>query len=156
MLDILALFWDTAEQVPLQDKNACFLEQVYERVDDIFEETKRKKQAKKYARMLKLDQNCRHVSYETPLSETEGKTLLETLGHDHDHNDAVRAFEQIVDVPNLTEMEHEVLRAFYVENRSLDDIATTHGKQREKVRQLLEKAHRKLRHELNTQKLELT
>lgn len=54
----------------------------------------------------------------------------------------------------LTEREEEILRLYYEMQLSLDDIAELHCVTRERVRQIILKALRKLRHPSRSRKLE--
>jgi len=137
-------------------------EQHYERrpsVDELSERTDLPKE--------KIDEalnavNSRHVSVDAPLSDSEEGSLLDLLVN----NDSPMADRQLVleslheeietALKTLSDRERYIVEAYYGINqpeRTLEEIAVNQGLTRERVRQLKEKAIRKLRSCALSQKL---
>lgn len=100
----------------------------------------------------------RHVSVDAPFSEGEDGGLLDVLVNDN----TPMADQQLVQeslkaeinsvLQSLNERERNVIEAFYGINRpemTLDEIGTLYGLTRERVRQIKEKAIRRLRNNTN-------
>lgn len=100
----------------------------------------------------------RHVSVDAPFSEGEDGGLLDVLVNDN----TPMADQQLVQeslkaeinsvLQSLNERERNVIEAFYGINRpemTLDEIGTQYGLTRERVRQIKEKAIRRLRNNTN-------
>lgn len=100
----------------------------------------------------------RHVSVDAPFSEGEDGGLLDVLVNDN----TPMADQQLVQeslkaeinsvLQSLNERERNVIEAFYGINRpemTLDEIGTKYGLTRERVRQIKEKAIRRLRNNTN-------
>ena len=102
--------------------------------------------------------NGRHVSVDAPFVDGEDNSLLDVLPN----NDAAMADNQLVQeslrdeisraLKTLNERERNIVEAFFGINQSemtLEEIGDKYGLTRERVRQIKEKAIRRLRH--NTQ-----
>ncbi|MBQ7870478.1 MAG: RNA polymerase sigma factor RpoD/SigA [Prevotella sp.] len=100
----------------------------------------------------------RHLSVDAPFSEGEDGGLLDVLVNDN----TPMADQQLVQeslkaeinnvLQSLNERERNVIEAFYGINRpemTLDEIGTKYGLTRERVRQIKEKAIRRLRNNTN-------
>lgn len=99
----------------------------------------------------------RHVSVDAPFREGEENNLLDVLSSDGDtpHTDAILMRESLIkeierSLTTLSEREREVIKLFYGIGRkqgmTLDEIGAMYDLTRERVRQLKEKAIRRLRH----------
>ncbi len=101
-----------------------------------------------------LRSSGRHVSVDAPLADGEESSLLDVLAND----DAPQADRQLVieslrseissALQMLTERERKVVEAFYGINQqemTLEEIGVKYGLTRERVRQIKEKAIRRLR-----------
>ena len=96
----------------------------------------------------------RHVSVDAPFSEGEDNSLLDVIENtDAPMADRGLVLESLHDeilraLSALTEREHNVVTAFYGIDQpemTLDEIGDKYGLSRERVRQIKEKAIRKLR-----------
>ena len=126
----------------------------------------REPSAEELAEMLDMDLeevsatlgiSARHVSMDTPLSEGEDNTLLDVLENpnaektdgDLDHRESLKT-EIDRSLKTLTERQKEVICFFFgigVDHpMSLEDIGEKFNLTRERVRQIKEKAIRRLRH----------
>ena len=104
-----------------------------------------------------LNSNTRHVSMDAPFADDEGSSLLDVLVNDNSPmadrelvNDSLKAeINQTLKV--LSDRERQIVEAFFGINQpdmTLEEIGSRFGLTRERVRQIKEKAIRKLR--LNT------
>ena len=119
-------------------------------VDEIAEKTELPHEKVDEAMMI----NSRHVSVDAPFVEGEENSLLDVLVND----DAPMADRQLVVeslraeigdmLKTLTERERRVVKAFYgigEPELTLEEIGNKYGLTRERVRQIKEKAIRRLR-----------
>ncbi|MGB0404406.1 MAG: sigma-70 family RNA polymerase sigma factor [Salibacteraceae bacterium] len=98
----------------------------------------------------------RHVSVDAPLREGEDFTMIDLMSNKGDvKTDSILMHESLVQeiersLTTLSEREREVIRMFYgigkKQGLTLDEIADVFDLTRERVRQLKEKAIRRLRH----------
>lgn len=99
--------------------------------------------------------NSRHVSVDAPFAEGEGNSLLDVLPN----NDSPMADKKLVmeslreeinrALQTLNERERNIIEAFFGINQqemTLEEIGDKYGLTRERVRQIKEKAIRRLRH----------
>lgn len=97
----------------------------------------------------------RHISVDAPLVEGEESTLIEVL----ENTDSPRADADLIKeslkkeidraLATLTERERDIIRMFFgigCQERTLEEIGERFGLTRERVRQIKEKAIRRLRH----------
>ncbi len=97
----------------------------------------------------------RHVSVDAPFQEGEDNSLLDVI----ENNDSPKADKQLIKeslskeidraLATLTERERDILRYFFgigVVEMTLEEIGDSFGLTRERVRQIKEKAIRRLRH----------
>lgn len=99
----------------------------------------------------------RHRSLDAPLGEDSGDNSLFDLIHDESRampdegviNDSLQEQVEVM-LSGLDEREAEILRLYYgigrEESLTLDEIGECYGLTRERVRQIKEKALRRLRH----------
>lgn len=99
--------------------------------------------------------NSRHVSMDAPIADGEDSSMIDFLAGDSSNTDKELAIESLkVEVSRilklLTDKEQKVLRAFFGIDGSpemtLDEIGEKYNLTRERVRQIKEKALRRLRH----------
>lgn len=99
--------------------------------------------------------NSRHVSMDAPIADGEDSSMIDFLAGDSSNTDRELAIESLkAEVSRilklLTDKEQEVLRAFFGIDGSpemtLDEIGEKYNLTRERVRQIKEKALRRLRH----------
>ena len=99
--------------------------------------------------------NSRHVSMDAPIADGEDSSLIDFLSGDSSNTDRELAIESLkAEVSRilklLTDKEQKVLRAFFGIDGSpemtLDEIGEKYNLTRERVRQIKEKALRRLRH----------
>ena len=99
--------------------------------------------------------NSRHVSMDAPIADGEDSSLIDFLAGDSSNTDRELAIESLkAEVSRilklLTDKEQKVLRAFFGIDGSpemtLDEIGEKYNLTRERVRQIKEKALRRLRH----------
>lgn len=99
--------------------------------------------------------NSRHVSMDAPIAEGEDSSMIDFLSGDSSNTDRELAIESLkAEVSRilklLTDKEQKVLRAFFGIDGSpemtLDEIGEKYNLTRERVRQIKEKALRRLRH----------
>lgn len=99
--------------------------------------------------------NSRHVSMDAPIADGEDSSLIDFLSGDSSNTDRELAIESLkAEVSHilklLTDKEQKVLRAFFGIDGSpemtLDEIGEKYNLTRERVRQIKEKALRRLRH----------
>lgn len=99
--------------------------------------------------------NSRHVSMDAPIADGEDSSMIDFLSGDSSNTDRELAIESLkVEVSRilklLTDKEQKVLRAFFGIDGSpemtLDEIGEKYNLTRERVRQIKEKALRRLRH----------
>lgn len=99
--------------------------------------------------------NSRHVSMDAPIAEGEDSSMIDFLPGDSSNTDRELAIESLkAEVSRilklLTDKEQKVLRAFFGIDGSpemtLDEIGEKYNLTRERVRQIKEKALRRLRH----------
>ncbi len=99
--------------------------------------------------------NSRHVSMDAPSADGEDSSLIDFLSGDSSNTDRELAIESLkAEVSRilklLTDKEQKVLRAFFGIDGSpemtLDEIGEKYNLTRERVRQIKEKALRRLRH----------
>ncbi len=110
--------------------------------------------AEKVADSLKV--SGRHVSVDAPFTEDDSSSLLDVMVNDDSPNaDTSLLNESLVQeiersLSTLTEKEREVIRLFYgigmKHGLTLEEIGDRFGLTRERVRQIKEKAIRRLRH----------
>ena len=129
-------------------------EQVHERkpsVDEIAERVDLPED--KIADAMKA--NSRHVSMDAPIADGEDSSMIDFLAGDSSNTDRELAIESLkAEVSRilklLTDKEQKVLRAFFGIDGSpemtLDEIGEKYNLTRERVRQIKEKALRRLRH----------
>ena len=100
----------------------------------------------------------RHVSVDAPFSEGEDGGLLDVLVNDNtpmaDQQLVLESLKAEINsvLQSLSERERNIIEAFYGINRpemTLDEIGTKYGLTRERVRQIKEKAIRRLRNNTN-------
>ena len=99
--------------------------------------------------------NSRHVSMDAPIADGEDSSMIDFLSGDSSNTDRELAIESLkAEVSRilklLTDKEQKVLRAFFGIDGSpemtLDEIGEQYNLTRERVRQIKEKALRRLRH----------
>ena len=99
--------------------------------------------------------NSRHVSMDAPIADGEDSSMIDFLAGDSSNTDRELAIESLkAEVSRilklLTDKEQKVLRAFFGIDGSpemtLDEIGEKYNLTRERVRQIKEKALRRLRH----------
>lgn len=99
--------------------------------------------------------NSRHVSMDAPIADGEDSSMIDFLSGDSSNTDRKLAIESLkAEVSRilklLTDKEQKVLRAFFGIDGSpemtLDEIGEKYNLTRERVRQIKEKALRRLRH----------
>lgn len=99
--------------------------------------------------------NSRHVSMDAPIADGEDGSMIDFLSGDSSNTDRELAIESLkAEVSRilklLTDKEQKVLRAFFGIDGSpemtLDEIGEKYNLTRERVRQIKEKALRRLRH----------
>lgn len=99
--------------------------------------------------------NSRHVSMDAPIADGEDSSIIDFLAGDSSNTDRELAIESLkAEVSRilklLTDKEQKVLRAFFGIDGSpemtLDEIGEKYNLTRERVRQIKEKALRRLRH----------
>lgn len=99
--------------------------------------------------------NSRHVSMDAPIADGEDSSIIDFLSGDSSNTDRELAIESLkAEVSRilklLTDKEQKVLRAFFGIDGSpemtLDEIGEKYNLTRERVRQIKEKALRRLRH----------
>lgn len=99
--------------------------------------------------------NSRHVSMDAPIADGEDSSLIDFLSGDSSNTDRELAIESLkAEVSRilklLTDKEQKVLRAFFGIDGSpemtLDEIGEKYNLTRERVRQIKDKALRRLRH----------
>lgn len=99
--------------------------------------------------------NSRHVSMDAPIADGEDSSMIDFLSGDSSYTDRELAIESLkAEVSRilklLTDKEQKVLRAFFGIDGSpemtLDEIGEKYNLTRERVRQIKEKALRRLRH----------
>lgn len=99
--------------------------------------------------------NSRHVSMDAPIADGEDSSMIDFLAGDSSNTDRELAIESLkAEVSRilklLTDKEQKVLRAFFGIDGSpemtLDEIGEKYNLSRERVRQIKEKALRRLRH----------
>ena len=99
--------------------------------------------------------NSRHVSMDAPIADGEHSSMIDFLAGDSSNTDKELAIESLkAEVSRilklLTDKEQKVLRAFFGIDGSpemtLDEIGEKYNLTRERVRQIKEKALRRLRH----------
>ena len=99
--------------------------------------------------------NSRHVSMDAPIADGEDSSMIDFLTGDSSNTDRELAIESLkAEVSRilklLTDKEQKVLRAFFGIDGSpemtLDEIGEKYNLTRERVRQIKEKALRRLRH----------
>ena len=99
--------------------------------------------------------NSRHVSMDAPIADGEDSSLIDFLSGDSSNTDRELAIESLkAEVSRilklLSDKEQKVLRAFFGIDGSpemtLDEIGEKYNLTRERVRQIKEKALRRLRH----------
>lgn len=99
--------------------------------------------------------NSRHVSMDAPIADGEDSSMIDFLAGDSSNTDrelAIESFKAEVSriLKLLTDKEQKVLRAFFGIDGSpemtLDEIGEKYNLTRERVRQIKEKALRRLRH----------
>ena len=99
--------------------------------------------------------NSRHVSLDAPIADGEDSSMIDFLSGDSSNTDRELAIESLkAEVSRilklLTDKEQKVLRAFFGIDGSpemtLDEIGEKYNLTRERVRQIKEKALRRLRH----------
>ncbi|MFC2151898.1 RNA polymerase sigma factor RpoD/SigA [Bacteroidota bacterium] len=97
----------------------------------------------------------RHVSVDAPFAEGEDSSLLDVLeNYDSPNTDKTLINESLIreidrSLATLTEREREILKYFFgigVSEMTLEEIGDRFGLTRERVRQIKEKAIRRLRH----------
>jgi len=97
----------------------------------------------------------RHVSVDAPLTEGEESTLIEVLENKEspraDSNLMKESLKKEIErvIATLTEREREIIKMFFgigCPEKSLEEIGEIFGLTRERVRQIKEKAIRRLRH----------
>ena len=109
-----------------------------------------------------LKANSRHVSVDAPFSDDEGGSMLDVMA---DTNAPTVDNELLLEslreefrkvLGTLKERERLVIKDFYgidTQEKTLEEIGTRYGLTRERVRQIREKAIRKLRNNSNSQVL---
>lgn len=99
--------------------------------------------------------NSRHVSMDAPIADGEDSSMIDFLSGDSSNTDRELAIESLkAEVSRilklLTDKEQKVLRAFFgidgSQEMTLDEIGEKYNLTRERVRQIKEKALRRLRH----------
>ena len=99
--------------------------------------------------------NSRHVSMDAPIADGEDSSMIDFLSGDSSNTDRELAIESLKAevsriLKQLTDKEQKVLRAFFGIDGSpemtLDEIGEKYNLTRERVRQIKEKALRRLRH----------
>lgn len=99
--------------------------------------------------------NSRHVSMDAPIADGEDSSMIDFLAGDSSNTDRELAIESLKAevsriLKQLTDKEQKVLRAFFGIDGSpemtLDEIGEKYNLTRERVRQIKEKALRRLRH----------
>ena len=140
-----------------RNRKADKFEQQYERrasVDELAEQTDLPED--KIADAMKI--NGRHISMDAPFTEGEDGSLIDVMPNsDSPEPDNMLVMESLREeikraLQTLNERERKVIEAFFgidQPEKTLEEIGTEYGLTRERVRQIKEKAIRRLRH--NTQ-----
>ena len=109
-----------------------------------------------------LKANSRHVSMDAPIADGEDSSMMDyytsgdapSTDYQLDRESLHKEIERVI--LTLTEREQKVMRAFYgigEPELTLDEIGTKYNLTRERVRQIKEKATRRIRHNTNNQLL---
>ena len=109
-----------------------------------------------------LKANSRHVSMDAPIADGEDSSMMDyytsgdapSTDYQLDRESLHKEIERVI--LTLTEREQKVMRAFYgigEPELTLDEIGTKYNLTRERVRQIKEKAIRRIRHNTNNQLL---
>ena len=109
-----------------------------------------------------LKANSRHVSMDAPIADGEDSSMMDyytsgdapSTDYQLDRESLHKEIERVI--LTLTEREQKVMRAFYgigEPELTLDEIGTKYDLTRERVRQIKEKAIRRIRHNTNNQLL---
>lgn len=109
-----------------------------------------------------LKANSRHVSMDAPIADGEDSSMMDyytsgdtpSTDYQLDRESLHKEIERVI--LTLTEREQKVMRAFYgigEPELTLDEIGTKYNLTRERVRQIKEKAIRRIRHNANNQLL---
>ncbi len=97
----------------------------------------------------------RHISVDAPFQDGESNSLLDVLENDDSPNADIRLINESLTkeidraLATLTERERDILRCFFgigLQEITLEEIGDKFGLTRERVRQIKEKAIRRLRH----------
>lgn len=106
--------------------------------------------------------NIRHISADAPLADGDSTSLIDTMqGNDPETTDRLLVLESLrKEIDNvlqcLNKREREVIEAFFGINSqemTLDEIGNKMGLSRERVRQIKEKAIKRLRNNTNNKEL---
>lgn len=106
--------------------------------------------------------NSRHVSVDAPFSDSDENSLLDVLPNDDspmaDKALVVESLREEIScaLKSLNERERNIIEAFFGINQpemTLEEIGAKYGLTRERVRQIKEKAIRRLRHNTNNKML---
>ncbi len=109
-----------------------------------------------------MDAGRKQISMDAPLANEEGGSLLEMLPNDNTPStDSLLAIQSLQEeisrsLKTLNERERNILEAFFgigQPEMTLEEIAEKSGLTRERVRQIKEKAIRKLRHDNHSKRL---
>ncbi len=103
----------------------------------------------------------KQISMDAPLANEDGNNLLEVLPTDTPNTDNLLVQESLQDeigrsLEMLSERERNILKAFFgigQPEMTLEEIGAKYGLTRERVRQLKEKAIRRLRHDAHSKRL---
>ena len=109
-----------------------------------------------------LKANSRHVSMDAPIADGEDSSMMDyytsgdapSTDYQLDRESLHKEIERVI--LTLTEREQKVMRAFYgigEPELTLDEIGTKYNLTRERVRQIKEKAIRRIRHNTHNQLL---
>lgn len=109
-----------------------------------------------------LKANSRHVSMDAPIADGEDSSMMDyyisgdapSTDDQLDRESLHKEIERVI--LSLSEREQKVMRAFYgigEPELTLDEIGTKYDLTRERVRQIKEKAIRRIRHNMNNQLL---
>jgi RNA polymerase primary sigma factor len=162
---ILQALADQARIVRLPLNQVGTLSKINKTYSRLEQEYEREPSASEIAELLEMEtdkvratqkMSGRHVSVDAPLKEGEDFSMIDLLANkDGNHTDGTLMQESLVreierSLTTLSEREREVVRLFYgigkKQGLTLDEIGAKFDLTRERVRQLKEKAIRRLRH----------
>lgn len=161
---ILQAIAEQSRLVRLPLNQVCSVNKITRELNKFEQEHERKPSVDEIAERVDLPEdkiadamkaNSRHVSMDAPIADGEDSSMIDFLSGDSSNTDRELAIESLkAEVSRilklLTDKEQKVLRAFFGIDGSpemtLDEIGEKYNLTRERVRQIKEKALRRLRH----------